>query len=92
MNLKIKITTSKLILIVSYTVAITLSAIVVYGTFTGSDMTHVAVIAGMAWAEVAAANVWYYKKAEKENIIKIALSLSEKLKQSIDIGQIIDKL
>ena len=92
MNLKIKITTSKLILIVSYTVAITLSAIVVYGAFIGSDMTHVAVIAGMAWAEVAAANVWYYKKAEKENIIKIALSLSEKLKQSIDIGQIIDKL
>ena len=92
MNLKIKITTSKLILIVSYTVAITLSAIVVYGAFAGRDMTHVAVIAGMAWAEVAAANVWYYKKAEKENIIKIALSLSEKLKQSIDIGQIIDKL
>lgn len=92
MGMTKKITTSKLILIASYTVAITLSAIVVYGTFAGRDMTHVAVIAGMAWAEVAAANVWYYKKAEKENVIKIAIGLSEKLNQPLDIGQVIDKL
>lgn len=92
MKLRKKITTSKLILIASYTMAIILSFIVVYGAFNGSDMIHVATIAGLAWAEVAAANIWYYKKAEKENIIKIALSLSEKLNQSIDIGKIIDKL
>lgn len=92
MNLKVKITTSKLILIASYAVAIALSFIVVYGAFNQLDMMHVTTVAGLAWAEVAAANIWYYKKAEKENVIKIAIGLSEKLNQSLDIGQIIDKL
>ncbi len=92
MNHEKKVTTSKLILYASYTAAIILSAIVVFGAFKGYDMMYVATIAGLAWAEVAAANIWYYKKAEKENIIKIALGLSEKLNQPLDIGQIVDKL
>jgi hypothetical protein len=55
-------------------------------------MTHVTTIAGLAWAEVAAANIWYYKKAEKENIIKIAVGLAKELGQTLEISQIIDKL
>ena len=85
-------TCSKLILGVSYTIAIILSGIVVWGTLKRLDMTHVTTIAGLAWAEVAAANIWYYKKAEKENIIKIAVGLAKELGQTLEISQIIDKL
>lgn len=85
-------TCSKLILFASYTAATILSGIVVYGALKGLDMTHVAAIAALAWAEVAATNIWYYKKAEKENIIKIAVGLSKELQQPLEISQIIDKL
>lgn len=85
--MKKRIETSKLILIVSYIAAITLTVIVVYGAFAGVDMSNVVQITLAAWAEVAASNVWYYKKAAKENVIKIAKSLPKDMRDQFDINQ-----
>lgn len=86
-----RIETSKLILIVSYSAAIILTAIVVYGAFAEVDMTNVVQIALAAWAEIAATNVWYYKKAGAENKIKIAKTLPKELKEQVDINQILNE-
>ncbi len=82
-----KIETSKLILIVSYIVAITLTVIVIYGTFAGVDMSNVTQITVVAWGEVAASNVFYYQKAAKENVIKIAKALPKEMREQFDINQ-----
>jgi hypothetical protein len=85
-----RIETSKLILIVSYAMAVALTAIVVYGSFAYLDMSSVVQIALAAWAEVAATNVWYYKKAGRENALKIYKSLPQEIKDQVDINQIIN--
>lgn len=92
MENKKKITCSKLILIVSYIAAALVSAVVIYGAFRGIEMMYVATIGGLAWAEVASANIWYFKKAEKENVIKIALGLSKEMGQELDVNRLVDKL
>lgn len=86
-----RIETSKLILIVSYFAAITLTVIVVYGAFTELDMSNVVQITTVAWAEVAASNVFYYRKAGRENVLKIAKSLPTELKEQVDINQILNQ-
>jgi len=78
--------TSKLILYVSYINAISLSLIVVIGTFLIFDMSYVTQIALAAWAEVAACNVWYLKKATRENIFK---NLPEKYLEKINIDNLL---
>lgn len=85
-----RIETSKLILIVSYAMAVILTAIVVYGAFACLDMTNVVQLALASWGEVAAANIWYYKKAGRENVIKIYNSLPIKTKRQIDINQMLN--
>lgn len=83
-----KITCSKKILLVSYTCAILLTLVVIAGTFIGHDVSNIATIAALAWGEVAVSNAFYYKKAQKENTIKIALHLSHELKQEFDINNV----
>lgn len=85
-----RIETSKKILIVSYAMAVALTAIVIYGSFAGYDMTNVTQICALAWAEVATANVFYYKKAGRENVIKEYKSLPKEAKEQIDINQMIN--
>ncbi|MBD5130609.1 MAG: hypothetical protein HDT43_11930 [Ruminococcaceae bacterium] len=68
-----KLTTSKQIIIASWTAAVILTAVVVTGSFIGCDMTAVSVIATSAWVEVSAANGFYFWKAKKENVMKIAV-------------------
>lgn len=82
----LKMETSKLILYVSYINAISLSLIVVIGTFLIFDMSYVTQIALAAWAEVAACNVWYLKKATRENIFK---NLPEKYLEKINIDNLL---
>ena len=65
-----KIETSKLILVISYLISITLTVIVVIGAFTDKNMEYVVQIALASYVEVSASNVWYYKKATRENIFK----------------------
>lgn len=82
----LKIETSKLILIVSYTISVILTVIVVLGAFIDKDMTHVVQIALASYVEVGASNIWYYKKATRENIFK---NIPEKYLENIDINNLL---
>lgn len=68
-------TTSKVIIFVSYFCAISLTLVVIIGSFLGYDMGNVTAIAALAWGEVAASNVFYFRKAGRENVLKIARPL-----------------
>lgn len=88
-NMK-KMETSKKILLVSYIVAILLTFIVVVGSFIGLDMSNITTIATLAWGEVATSNIFYFKKAAKENVPKVIASLDKDLKDQIDINQLLN--
>ena len=81
-----KVETSKLILTVSYLISIVLTVIVVIGAFKGLDMSNVTQIALASYVEVSASNVWYYKKATRENIFK---NLPKKYLENLDINNLI---
>ena len=88
---KKRIETSKKILLASYTLAIILTVIVVIGTFTNYDVTNITTITSLAWAEIAATNIWYYKKAAKENVPKIIASLPKEFQERIDINTLLNE-
>ena len=81
-----KIETSKKILIVSYMISVILTVIVIVGTFLSFDMGNVTQIALASYVEVSACNIWYYKKATRENIFK---NLPEKYLDNIDLNNLI---
>lgn len=81
-----KIETSKLILIVSYLISVILTVIVVIGTFTGNNMEYVTQIALISYAEVSASNIFYYKKATRENIFK---NLPKDYLDQVDINNLL---
>ena len=81
-----KIETSKLILTVSYFISIVLTVIVIIGAFKELDMSNVTQIALASYIEVSASNVWYYKKATRENIFK---NLPKKYLENVDINNLI---
>lgn len=85
-----KIETSKKILLVSYICAITLTIIVIVGSFLNYDMTNITTIASLAWGEIAVSNAFYYRKAAKENVPKVIASLDENLREQIDINQLLN--
>lgn len=69
---KKKLCCSKKIVISSYVITILLTAATLAGSFlTTQDMTPVATITGLAWAETTAANAFYFWKAKNENRIKL---------------------
>ena len=53
-------------------------------------MTNITTIASLVWGEVGAANIFYYKKAAKENVPKVIANLSEELQSQIDINQLLN--
>lgn len=81
-----RIETSKLILLVSYIVTITLTVIVVIGAFTDNDMGYVVQLAIASYAEVSASNIFYFKKSTRENIFK---NLPKDYKDQIDINNLL---
>lgn len=85
-----KIETSKKILLISYIVAIILTVIVVIGSFIEHDMTNITTIASLAWGEVAASNIFYFKKAAKENVPKVIAGLDKNLQNQLDINQLLN--
>ena len=89
--MKKKIETSKMIMLVSYVIAIILSIIVVIGTFMGYEISGVTTIASLAWAEVATGNIWYFKKATKENVPKVIASMPKELREQIDINTLLNE-
>ena len=88
---KKRMETSKKILLVSYIIAIILTVIVVVGTFMNYEVSNITTIAALAYAEIAASNVWYYKKAAKENVPKVIASLPEFVREQIDINQLLNE-
>ena len=78
--------TSKKLLVASYLICIVLTTIVIIGTFLNFDMGNVTNICLAAYAEVAASNVWYYKKATRENIFK---NLPKKYLDQVDVNNLI---
>lgn len=78
--------TSKLILYLSYINSMSLTLIVIVGTFLSFDMSNVTQISLASWGEVAVCNTFYFRKATRENIFK---NLPEKYLESIDINNLI---
>ena len=78
--------TSKLILAVSYIISILLTLIVVIGAFIEKDMAYVVQIALASYVEVSASNIWYYKKATRENIFK---NIPTKYLENIDVNNLL---
>lgn len=76
---KEKMTTSKKIILASYAVGIILTIVLIIGAFKGFDMTTIGIVTGTAYAEIAASNAFYFWKAKKENVLKIALSALDKV-------------
>lgn len=70
-------TCSKRIILISYICAITLTVIVAIGAFMRLDMSSLTPITLAAWGEVAASNVFYFRKAGRENVLKISQKLIE---------------
>lgn len=90
---KEKMTTSKKIILASWITAILLTAVAVVGSFKGYDMSTVGVITTSAWVEVSAANAFYFWKAKKENIMKIAVgSVKDNPELSDKIAAVISAL
>lgn len=71
---KEKITTSKKIVFVSYTIGFVLTIVTVLGAFLGHDVSAIVPVTLASYAEVTASNAFYFWKAKKENTMKIALA------------------
>ena len=70
--MKGKIETSKKIIAVSYIIGILLAILTVAGIIFGYDVSALGIITGAAFAEISVSNAFYYNKAKKENLLKIA--------------------
>lgn len=73
--------TSKKILGGSWAVTLTLTTIVIIGTFMQVDVTNLTILAGLSWGELTAAHGFYYWKAKNENRSKGAYKLIRELAQ-----------
>lgn len=69
------IETSKSILLISYLIMIILNVLIIIGTFKEIDVSNLTQIALASYAEVSASNIFYYKKAARENVLKIKKDL-----------------
>ena len=68
-----KLCCSKKIVLASYTATAVLSLLTAVGAFfCETDITPIATVAGLSWAETAACNAFYFWKAKHENRIKLA--------------------
>lgn len=81
---------SKKIIVVSYTVTILLTLLCVYGCLlTGMDMTPLVTLTGLAWAETTSANAFYFWKAKAENRIKLINSMVQSLGDKYGIDAVV---
>ena len=80
---------SKKIVLVSYIITILLTLITIVGTFlSSSDMTAIATIASLSWAETAACNAFYFWKAKNENRIKLTQQIVKDLADKYGIDAV----
>lgn len=84
-----KSTTSKLILVVDFLIAILLAIVVIIGSFQQKDMSQVAAIA-VGWdGQLAVAIGFYYWKAKNENRSKYAMRLVKQMANEYGIENVI---
>ena len=93
---KKKIETSKKILWLSYIIGITLTVIVVVCSLLNIECSNITTLAGAAWVEISASNVFYYTMNKRLNAPKIVMGLyndlPSELKEQIDINNLFSNL
>lgn len=91
-----KVETSKKILIISYIVAFFLTTIVVICTLCGIECGNITTLAGAAWLEISASNVFYYTMCKRLNVPKVVMGiygdLPDELKEQVDINNLLSNL
>lgn len=91
-----KIETSKKILIISYIVAFFLTTVVVICTLSGIECGNITTLAGAAWLEISASNVFYYTMCKRLNVPKVVMGiygdLPDELKEQVDINNLLSNL
>lgn len=96
MNQKKKMETSKKILWLSYIIGITLTVIVVVCSLLNIECSNITTLAGAAWIEISASNVFYYTMNKRLNAPKIVMhlynDLPDDLKEQIDINSLFSNL
>lgn len=94
--MKKKVETSKKILAVSYILAVILTIIVILCTFAGMECGNITTLAGAAWLEVSASNVFYYTMCKRLNVPKVIMSiygnLPQELKSQVEINTLLTNL
>lgn len=94
--MKKKFEMSKKILVISYTLAIILTYLVVVCTFAGIECSYITTLAGAAWLELSASNVFYYTMCKRLNVPKVVMGiycdLPSELKEQVDINTLISNL
>ena len=93
---KKKMETSKKILWLSYIIGITLTVIVVVCSLLNIECSNITTLAGAAWVEISASNVFYYTMNKRLNAPKIVMGLYNDLpsefKEQIDINNLFSNL
>lgn len=96
MKTKKKIETSKLLLIVSYIIAISLTLLVIGCTFLGIECSNIASIIPYSYSEVAAVNVFYLTMNKRLNAPKVLMGIyndmPDELKEQIDINSLLGNI
>ena len=94
--MKKKMETSKKILWLSYIIGITLTVIVIVCSLLNIECTNITTLAGAAWLEISASNVFYYTMNKRLNAPKIVMGLyndlPSELKEQIDINSLFTNL
>ena len=85
-----KLCCSKKIVLSSYVITILLTLCTLAGSFlTDRDMSSVATITGLAWAETTASNAFYFWKAKNENRIKLTNQMVDALAEKYGIDAVV---
>ena len=88
--------TSKKILWLSYIIGITLTVIVVACSFYNIECSNITTLAGAAWLEISASNIFYYTMNKRLNAPKVVMGiyqdLPDELKEQIDINNLFSNL
>lgn len=88
--MKITASTTKLILFIDFTIAILLTAFVVYGVFQDVDTTPITIVSGLWDAQLGLVIGVYFWKAKNENRSKYAMKLVSDLAEKYGIENIVN--
>lgn len=88
--------TSKKILYISYIAAFILTIIVTICTLNKIECSNITTLAGAAWLEISASNIFYYTMCKRLNVPKIVMGiyndLPNELKEQVDINNLLSNL